>query len=238
MRRHTRFLILLIPSLLAIAAALLWYTGERASNSGPPIRTWFTNPSARPALVTAGGVACPGAPFILPSSGLVGLLWRDPLGPYTVFNRHTGIDIFGDGPSGTVPVYAAYEGHLTRMDNWVSSVIIRHDDPLQPGRTIWTYYTHMASRDGSRSYIVPEYPAGTYEQPVQQGDLLGYQGEYSPGLPIGLHLHFSIVLSDEEGSFRNEAVLENTLDPSPYLGLPLNINALPERPLRCAGQAG
>jgi hypothetical protein len=37
-----------------------------------------------------------------------------------------------------------------------------------------------------------------------------------------VHLHFSIVLDDGQGSFRNELEFDNTLDPSPYLGLPLN----------------
>jgi hypothetical protein len=53
---------------------------------------------------------------------------------------------------------------------------------------------------------------------------LGYQGDYSgdPNNPVGVHLHFSIVLDDGQGSFRNELKIENTLDPSPYLGLALN----------------
>jgi hypothetical protein len=43
-----------------------------------------------------------------------------------------------------------------------------------------------------------------------------------PGNPVGVHLHFSIVRDDGKGSFRNELDSHNTLDPSPYLGLPLN----------------
>jgi murein DD-endopeptidase MepM/ murein hydrolase activator NlpD len=180
--------------------------------------------------------ACPGAPFILPSDGLIGLLWNDPAGPYTILNTHTGLDIFGDGGPGSVPVYAAYDGYLSRLAGWRSSVIIRHDDPLLPGRIIWTYYTHMASRDGAQSFIVPDFPAGTAGVWVTQGTLLGYQGEYagSSPAPIGLHLHFSIVLSDDDGAFLNEARLSSTLDPSPYLGMPLNIADWPQRPITCS----
>ena len=81
----------------------------------------------------------------------------------------------------------------------------------------------MADAEGN-SFIRPDYPPGTYEQFVEAGTLLGYQGNYSadPANPTGVHLHFSIVLDDGEGSFRNELEYRNTLDPSPYLGVELN----------------
>jgi hypothetical protein len=37
-----------------------------------------------------------------------------------------------------------------------------------------------------------------------------------------VHLHFSIVEDDGTGEFKNELDIDNTLDPSPYLGIPLN----------------
>lgn len=215
-------------------AALLLYS-QSQSNSPGYIDRWFDDPASRPALTTAQRGPCPGAPFLLPSDGLIGLLWGDPAAPYTILKRHSGLDIFGDGAPGTVPVYAAYDGALTRLPGWVSTVIIRHDDPLQPGRTIWTYYTHMASRDGAQSYIMDDFPPGTQDVWVSQGTLLGYQGEYNGSgvLQIGLHLHFSIVKSEPDGSFKNEARQGNTLDPSPYLGMPLNIRGKPARPIGC-----
>jgi hypothetical protein len=204
------------------------------SNSSTYIRRWFNDPSSRDELITIQRERCEDVPFLLPSDGLIGLLWRDPAGPYNVLRRHSGIDIFGDGQPGEVPVYAAYAGYLTRLDNWVSAVIIQHSDPLESGRTIWTYYTHMASGDGD-SYIVADFPPGTRGEWVEQGQLIGYQGEYngSSVRPIGLHLHFSIVLSDDDGSFKNESNASNTLDPSPYLGMPLNVGQLPIRPILC-----
>lgn len=240
-RVRARLGCLAIVGLLSLLLAGIAYLGlssvsSALSSSPAPIRRWFTDPASRPALATVmRGQPCPGAPFILPSDGLIGLLWNDPAGPYTVFNPHTGIDIFGDGEPGTVPVVAAYSGYLTRLPEWRASVIIRHDDPLLPGRVIWTYYTHMASRAGDQSFIAPAFPPGSREVWVEQGTLLGYQGEYagnSPA-PIGLHLHFSIVLSELDGSFRNEGRLANTLDPSPYLGMPVNTTNWPERPIAC-----
>ena len=59
---------------------------------------------------------------------------------------------------------------------------------------------------------------------IKVGTLLGYQGNYSgsASYPVGVHLHFSIVLSDVDGNFKNELEIKNTLDPSPYFALPLN----------------
>jgi murein DD-endopeptidase MepM/ murein hydrolase activator NlpD len=135
-------------------------------------------------------------------------------------------------------VVAAYDGYLTRLPDWKSTVIIRHDDPLQPGRVIWTYYTHMANISGERSFVLDSFPPGTSEVPVKQGQLIGYQGNYGGTLNVGLHLHFSIVQSEPDGSFKNEAVLANTLDPSPYLGMQLDTRSgrIP-RPVRCGAQA-
>jgi hypothetical protein len=116
------------------------------------------------------------------------------------------------------------DGYLTRLPEWKSSLIIRiPDDPLQPGRQIWLYYTHMADPGGT-SLIDSRFSPGADEIPVKAGDLLGYQGNFSgtPGAPTGVHLHFSIVLDDGMGHFKNELEIQNTLDPSPYLGMKLN----------------
>ncbi|MBN1680821.1 MAG: M23 family metallopeptidase [Anaerolineae bacterium] len=215
--------------------AVLTFYSQSLTNSTRYIRRWFDDRDSRSELATTRRETCFAAPFVLPSNGLIGLLWNDPAAPYNLLKRHSGIDIFGDGQPGTVPVYAAYHGYLTRYDDWLATVIIRHDDPLQSGRTIWTYYTHMASRDGTTSYIADAFPPGTSEVWVSQGTLLGYQGEYSGNslMPVGLHLHFSIVKSDPDGSFKNESRVGNTLDPSPYLGMDVNIKNKPERPIHC-----
>jgi hypothetical protein len=213
--------------------AVWWYLDAARTDSNDVIHRWLTEPDSRPALHTDNAQPCPGAPFMLPSPGLVGLLWRDPARPYNVIRRHTGIDVFGDGPSGTVPVVAVYDGYLTRLDEWVSTVIIRHDDPLQPGRIIWSYYTHLAGVDG-QPFISDEFPPGTSEVFVEQGTLLGYQGDYSGGGPnVAVHVHLSLVQTGDDGRFKNEGRLRNTLDPSPYFGLPLNIDDHPDRPIRC-----
>ena len=186
-------------------------------------RAWRNNPAAHPEWKLTAGSRCGEAPFIFPTDGMVGFLWGDSFRPG---HRHQGLDIFGAEGLGVTPVVAAYPGYLTRLPDWKSSVIVRiPSDPLEPGRQIWTYYTHMATEEGL-SYISDEFPPGTYEKLIEAGTFLGYQGNYSgdPNNPTGIHLHFSIVKDDGQGGFRNELEINNTLDPSPYLGLRVNAN--------------
>lgn len=235
-RRPIVVLFLAVVVAASIVAGWLYRNRHAASTSNDTIGRWLRDASSRPGLNTTNDEPCPGAPFLLPSSGLVGLLWRDAAAPYNLLHRHTGIDIFGDGESGTVPIVAVYDGYLTRHSDWFSTVIIRHDDPLQPGRTIWTYYTHMGNRNGTVSYVADRFPPGTSNVFVEQGTVLGYQGEYNGNsYGIAMHVHMSIVTSTPSGTFKNEAVLTNTLDPSPYFGLTLNMDDDPDRPVRCAG---
>ncbi|HOH21216.1 MAG TPA: M23 family metallopeptidase [Anaerolineaceae bacterium] len=220
----------LIPVLLAVAAGVAVYVMvfERGAGSARSARVWewLKNPQAHPNWAVQAGERCGDAPFQMPTSGLIGFLWDDSFRPG---HRHSGLDIFGGSQAGITPVHAAYDGYLTRLADWKSTVIIRiPSDPLQPGRQIWTYYTHMASPAGE-SFVDAAFPPGTSEVFVPAGTLLGYQGNYSgtPGNPTGVHLHFSIVLDDGNGSFRNELEIANTLDPSPYLGIALNARQNP-----------
>jgi murein DD-endopeptidase MepM/ murein hydrolase activator NlpD len=197
------------------------------------VHAWLSDPDSHQDWALHAGERCGDVPFVLPTSGFVGYLWDDSFRPG---HHHQGIDIFGGDSPGKTPVVAAYSGYLTRLVEWKSSLIIRiPDDPLYPGRQIWTYYTHLADPQGN-SFIVSEFPPGTSEVYVEAGALLGYQGDYSgdPSNPVGVHLHFSIVM-DENGRFRNELEIRNTLDPSPYLGLPLNAKEDPDGIAVCGG---
>lgn len=187
------------------------------------VDAWIRDPQAHAAWALEPGMRCGQAPFQVPSHGFIGYLWDDS---FRIGHRHQGIDIFGGSEPGVTPVFAAYSGYLTRLDGWKASLIVRvPSDPLNPNRQIWTYYTHLAGPQGS-SFISDQFPMGTSERFVTAGTLLGYQGNFSgtPGQPVGVHLHFSIVLSKPDGSFRNETIITNTLDPSPYFGIGLNAN--------------
>ena len=188
----------------------------------------FVNNSSRFEDVTIlPGQRCGDAPFAFPTTGVVFGLWDQS---YRPGHRHSGLDIFGGTEPGITPVYAAFPGYLTRNSDWVSTVIIRiPSDPLQPGRQIWTYYTHLASQEGE-SYIVDAFPMGTQEVYVKAGTLIGYQGDYS-GDPInatGMHLHFSVVKDNGSGSYLSELEIKNTYDPSPYFNIEFNNNNNPD----------
>jgi len=215
--------VVLFIGLIFLAAGGYWFLQSRSLkyDRTNDVIAWLRNPPGHSDWAVQAGDRCGDAPFLIPTSGFIGYLWDDS---FQINHRHQGIDIFGGADVNTTPVLAAYPGFITRLANWRSSIIIRvPDDPLHPGRQIWLYYTHMANPDGS-SYISSDFPPGTQDIPVEAGTLLGYQGNYSgdPGNPVGVHLHFSIVLDDGSGHFLNELGIRNTLDPSPYLGLPLN----------------
>ncbi len=196
-------------------------------------QAYNNNPEDFAAITILAGQRCGDAPFAFPSQGVVFGMWDQS---YRPGHRHSGIDIFAGTEPGVTPVYAAYDGYLSREDDWISTVIIRiPSDPLHPGEQIWNYYTHMATKEGA-SFIVDDFPPGTYEVFVPAGTLLGYQGNYSgdPVNPTGLHLHFSVVKDDRQGNFLNELDIENTYDPSPYFNLPFNNNTNPDDFSVCA----
>ncbi len=188
------------------------------------LRQFWADPEVHSDWMINAGERCGDAPFLMPTDGFVGFLWGSSFRPG---HQHQGIDVFGpSGPDGLgeTKVVAAYDGYLTRLPDWRSSLIIRiPQDPLQPSRQIWLYYTHLADAEGN-SFILETFPPGSTDIFVKSGDLLGYQGNYSadPDNPTGLHLHFSIVKDNGEGRFENELEIRNTFDPSPYLGIDVN----------------
>jgi len=211
-----------------LGGAYLLLRGRFLTNArSRQVFSFIRNPSSNDSFIIQAGTRCGDAPFIMPTTGMIGFIWGDS---FRIGHSHSGLDIFSGTESGVMPVYAAYDGYLTRMLDWKSSVIIRvPSDPLNPGQQIWTYYTHMADPSG-KSFIVDEFPPGTKNVFIEAGTILGYQGNYSgtSGNPTGVHLHFSIVKDDGEGAFLNELEINNTLDPSPYFGLPLNVGENPD----------
>src|SRR6266508_4891008 len=218
-----KFFPLIILVAIVTTGIYLYFSFRRGNARTMQVFAWFRDPASLPDLMMKAGTRCGDAPFIFPTDGLIGFIWDDS---FRLGHHHQGIDIFAGTDVGVTPVIAAYPGYLTRQVDWKSAVIVRvPDDPLQPERQIWLYYTHMADANGN-SYISSEFPPGSSEVFIEVGTLLGYQGNYSgdPNNPVGVHLHFSIVKDDNFGHFKNELDIDNTYDPSPYLALPLNAN--------------
>jgi len=228
--RRWLFALVMVLILVGLYFAYPWLRTRlgRAKRLGE----WLKDPSAHADWSLKPGTSCGRAPFLIPTGGYVGFIWGDAFRPG---NQHQGIDIFGGDVPGKTPVVAAFDGYLTRLPQWKSTVIIRVPaDPLAPTRQIRLYYTHMADESGA-SYVSPEFRPGTSEERVEAGTFLGYQGDFSgdPNNPVGVHLHFSIVQDDGQGNFRNELKIENTLDPSPYLGLALDARQNPNGVVVC-----
>jgi murein DD-endopeptidase MepM/ murein hydrolase activator NlpD len=227
MKKSVFFISCLIVAAGAAAVYFLYLNPARTLLRSKNVIAFIRNPQDHQEWIIPAGASCANAPFSMPTTGFIGYLWGDTFNPP---HQHQGIDIFSGTEAGVTEVYAAYDGYLTRLSDWKSSLIIRiPDDPLLPGRQIWTYYTHMADTEG-HSLIVEAFPPGTHEVFVKAGTYLGNMGNYSgtPGNPTGVHLHFSIVKDDGTGKFLNELEIGNTLDPSPYFNLPLNANTTAE----------
>lgn len=227
-RGRRRWMITLFLLLLFFASVglLFWYWRPSATPQLLRLRAWFADPAAHADWAVRRGTRCGDALMLLPTDGYIGFGWDDSFRPG---HRHSGLDIFSpDGAVNVTPVVAAYDGYLTRETDWKSTVILRHPDfpavaalGIAEGEQIWTYYTHMASRDGSQSFVAATFPPGTHERFVKAGTVLGYQGNWSGSRWqfTGLHLHFSVVKSEPDGSYRNEQQIDNTYNPVALLGL-------------------
>ncbi len=198
MQKQPLFWIILAGVMLG-GAFLLYRAIQPGSTRTLSVMEWIRHPEAHADWSAHAGTRCvPGAPFLMPTDGLIGYLWDDLFRPG---HRHSGLDIFGGTAVGVTPVIAAASGYLSRDVDWKSAVIVRlPSDPLEPSRQVWLYYTHMADPQGN-SFISSGFPPGTAEKYVEAGTFLGYQGNYTGDAanPSGVHLHFSIVLSDERG---------------------------------------
>lgn len=154
--------------------------------------------------------ACPTARWRLPSDSRLGVKWQDD-----------ALVFFGRGNEGQVPVYAVADGLLSRPKGWLDAVIIQHDDLLNAGKKIWSYYGGMSSANGIDTLVVKEFPVGAKNVPVKAGQLLGYQGSWSgnPQWPMWIHVHFGLIRAT--GNFPETFANYSTLNPSEYLGLRL-----------------
>ena len=155
------------------------------------------------------------APFIIPTDGIAAhaLFLYDPV-------KHDGVDIWtrvdGKGLTGSKgnPVYAACSGTVTRVfaPNQEIEIICEDIDEsfadYVPSLKVKTLYSHMGDA------VTGEwYHSLRVGQTVQQGELIGYQGNISSFAPWNrvTHLHFGVYDLTQSG--------RPSLDPSDYIGV-------------------
>ncbi len=142
---------------------------------------------------------CPDAPVRFPSGNWIWFAYN-PIPP-----GHEGVDLVDENlatpnpnppppfnfPEDYTPVYAPLDGYLNNVGweyGFYGSVLLTGTlDPIWSGKVPTTnvrlWLTHMASYDGSVSYVVR--PSG----PIKEGDLIGYQGRANTA-PVHLHVGF------------------------------------------------
>ncbi len=192
--------------------------------------------------IVPGMERCPGAPWQLPTRSEFGLWWESE-----------ELYLMGDGFEGKVPVRAVADGLLMRRPDWPDAVAILHDDPLNPGQKVWTFYGDMAGRAGRVSFVAPRFPPGSAAVPVRAGEVVGYQGRWRSADrgQMWVHLRFAIVPAVTGEAFPDalvgrappdalapEVIQAGVLDPSPYLGIegsPVMGRAV-WLPPRCSGE--
>ncbi|GAK58399.1 hypothetical protein ANT_29790 [Candidatus Vecturithrix granuli] len=158
------------------------------------------------------GTACEGAPFVWPTWGKQGALWRFYSGNIEYVGDdgfHDGIDIGQvNGQENVEPVYAVCNGSL---QPYTTTAFLIQCDPIDssfqvPHNQVWIYYTHMGNYSGSVSYVLSEFHPGNPTSRVTPGQLLGYQGIKGTTF---VHLHLSVNTCASESC---------NIDPSPYFG--------------------
>src|SRR5215831_18453059 len=103
-RLNPRYLVFVLPGLMLVMGGIGYWWFRLDSPTRDTLDAWVIDPSSRPDLKTTLTKPCPGAPFLLPSSGFMGFLYADHTPPYNPFGPHPGVDIFGDGAPGTIPI--------------------------------------------------------------------------------------------------------------------------------------
>ncbi|MBN1249876.1 MAG: glycosyltransferase family 39 protein [Anaerolineae bacterium] len=172
-------------------------------------------PKPEAEVTPTADTVCPGAVWALPTSAEFGMWW---------FTKE--LWFLGEGYDGEVAVRAVADGALLRRETWEDALAIRHQDPLDPERQIWTFYADMMN-------IPEEWAPGSSGVQVDRGSTLGYQSRRSASGPVWPHVRFAILPALEDGGFpaalvgyadETDAPLPvaiaeiGALNPSPYLG--------------------
>jgi len=128
MKKPLRLFFSLIVISILVAAFLMYERINSPDGRTGRVLLWLREPQEHRDWAVQAGESCQGSPFIQPTDGFIGYLWNDSFRPG---HHHQGLDIFGGEQAGVTPVMTAYDGYLTRLPEWKSTVIVRiPEDPL------------------------------------------------------------------------------------------------------------
>ncbi|MFW5714096.1 MAG: hypothetical protein ACOCYU_05440, partial [Brevefilum sp.] len=136
-------------------------------------------------------LVCPEVPFRLPTQANMGMYWKNGQ-----------LLMLGSGRSGEIPVYAVADGLLYQFPSWETAVAVRHKDPLDNEKFIWSFYGDLAPAHNSENPYIESPFLGAGGVPVKAGDLIGYQGRWlSPSQATWVHLRFTLLPGNGDGEF-------------------------------------
>ena len=135
-------------------------------------------------------LTCPDVPYQLPTQANMGMFWKN-----------SQLLMLGSG-SREIPVYAVADGLLYQFPEWQTAVTIKHKDPLNPGKFIWSFYGDLAPAFNANNPYIPTQFLKAGGISVKAGDLIGYQGRWlGPTQQTWVHLRFALLPSTADGEF-------------------------------------
>jgi hypothetical protein len=136
-------------------------------------------------------LACPQSPWQLPTRADMGMYWLNGQ-----------VLMMGGGRDDIIPVFAVADGLLYQFPEWNTAVAIQHDDPLNPGRKLWTFYGDLAPAFNQNEPYIEDKFIQAEGIPIKSGEFIGYQGRWlGPSQQTWVHLRFTILPADQEGNF-------------------------------------
>lgn len=169
---------------------------------------------------------CPMGAWPLPTSAYMGYRFEDGR-----------LSLYGAGPEGTVPVEAVAPGEVYRLEGYPEgSLVVVHEDPLNPGEKVIITYSEMRSSRGGEPLIPDHISMGVEGLAVEAGETLGYQGMWAGSDFRQDWLHVTLGIAPYEPQFLEDIDLlaENLVDPGIYFGISLEPGAGHVKPVICS----